>query len=266
MTRIGGAFVRVAFAHAISYPMSFMMSELLALVPILVYFFVARLVERSGASVGGDYFTFVVIGVVGAHALNGGLQGFGRELDVAIKQGRFEALLVEPIPWRAIPFGLAEWPILLRTSAAVIAAMAAVALGADVRPGGAIAALGLLVLGVLATLSIGIVAGSVKVLSKESDPVLVLYQLAAAILAGAFFPVSMLPSFVQPLSWAIPHTYALQAMRRVLMPGGGAMPGFSAGEAALALLAFDAVLLPLSLWLFGRSLEVGRRLGLLGGY
>lgn len=260
------AFLRVAFSRAVSYPMSLVMTEIGAVIPIFVFFFVARLVDHSGTSVGGDYFTFAVIGIITTHALNGGLQGFGHELDVAIKQGRFEALLVEPVPWRALPFGLSQWPVLVRMIAASVAVVVATALGADIRVAGFLPALLLLLLGVFATLSIGIVAASVKVLSKQSDPVLTLYQLAASVLGGAFFPLSVLPPFVRAFSWAIPHTYVIQAMRRVLMPGGDGLSGLSAGQAGLALLGFDLVLLPFALWLFGRSLEVGRRLGVLGGY
>jgi ABC-2 type transport system permease protein len=264
--RVASAFLRVAIARAASYPMSFVMSELGALVPIFVYFFVARLVETSGPSVGGDYFMFAVIGIITAHALNAGLQGFGHELDVAIKQGRFEALLVEPVPWRALPLGMAEWPVLVRTSAAGLAFLVAMALGADFRTAGFLPALLILLLGTLATLSIGIIAASIKSLSKESDPVLFVYQLAASLLAGAFFPISLLPPAVRVLSYTIPHTYVIQAMRRVLMPAGDSLPGLSAGEAMLVLVGFNLLLLPVALWLFGRSLEVGRRLGLLGGY
>lgn len=264
--RVASAFLRVAIARAASYPMSFVMSELAALIPIFVYFFVARLVDHSGPSVGGDYFTFAVIGIITTHALNGGLQGFGHELDVAIKQGRFEALLVEPVPWRALPLGLAEWPMLVRTSAAGLAFLMAMTLGADLLAVGFFPALLILLLGTLATLSIGIIAASIKSLSKESDPVLVLYQLAASVLAGAFFPLSLLPPAIRALSYTIPHTYVIQAMRRVLMPAGETLPGLSAEQAILMLLGFDLIFFPVALWLFGRSLEVGRRLGILGGY
>ncbi|MGH2572291.1 MAG: ABC transporter permease [Actinomycetota bacterium] len=264
--RVATAFLRAAMARAASYPMAFVMTEFAALIPILVYFFVARLVEVSGPSVGGDYFTFAAIGIITTHALNAGLQGFGHELDVAIKQGRFEALLVEPVPWRALPLGLAEWPILVRTSGAAVSFAVAIALGGDFRAIGFVTAVVLLLLGTLAALSIGIIAGSIKALSKESDPVLTLYQLAASVLAGAFFPLELLPPVVRVLSYTIPHTYVLQAMRRVMMPAGESLPGLSAGEATLILVGFNLILLPAALWFFGRSLEVGRRLGLLGGY
>ena len=50
------------------------------------------------------------------------------------------------------------------------------------------------------------------------------------------------------------------------MPAGHTRPGPSATSVIVGLLIFNIVVFPLSLWLFGRTLEYGRKTGLLGGY
>jgi ABC-type multidrug transport system permease subunit len=89
--------------------------------------------------------------------------------------------------------------------------------------------------------------------------------MAASLLGGALFSVDQLPSWLQPLAYAIPHTYVINASRAVLMedPGTFVIPF---NTAVLALLIFNVVVLAGGLWLFSRSLEYGRKMGMLSGY
>lgn len=264
--RVASAFFRIAVARAMSYPMSLALTEFAALIPLFTYFFVARLIEKNTASVGGDYFTFVVIGLIANYVLAVGIKDFGRELELAINQGRFEVLLVEPIPSRVIPFGFIEWPLVRRIGAAVAVVAISLALGAKYAIAGFIPVFFLLLLGVLATMAVGVVSGSVRVLAKESDPVVTVYGLAVQVLSGVFFPLSVLPPFLRWMSWTLPHTYVIDAARKVLMPRGDELPGMSPGTATLALIVFNLAALPIGLWLWGRALNFGRRVGVIGGY
>ena len=90
-------------------------------------------------------------------------------------------------------------------------------------------------------------------------------SVGGSLLAGSLFPVSLLPEWLQVLSWAIPHTYVINAARTVLMDDPGAF-AISFSNATLALLVFNVVVMSLGLWVFSRSLEYGRKMGLLSGY
>ena len=50
------------------------------------------------------------------------------------------------------------------------------------------------------------------------------------------------------------------------MPGGDALAGPSTLVSILALAAFCVIVYPFALWLYGRSVDVGRRYGTLAGY
>lgn len=264
--RIGWAFVRMGFLLEISYPLAFLLSQYQMFVPILTYYFVDRLVENQGASVGGDYFTFVVIAVCVTRVLVAALNDLSQELDGVIQQGRLEMLLVEPIPWRYLPFALVQWPMIMRLCTVVIVVAVSIPLGAQYSFPGFPAALLITLLGAAASLAIETIAMSVKVISKRSDPILSLYSIAGNVLSGVFFPVTLLPRPLRMLSALLPQTYAIAGARAVLMPGGSELPGPSGIESSLALLVFCAVLFPVSLWLLGRAFESARRIGVLAGY
>ena len=107
----------MGYRTAIAYPAALVLSQIQPLFQVLVFFFVAKLVDRSGPAVGGDYFTFVVLGWAGVQMLQAGLGAFSTEVNFAVQQGRFEMFLVEPIRWRLLPLGLVQWPIIQKSLA-----------------------------------------------------------------------------------------------------------------------------------------------------
>lgn len=258
------AFLRMDIIEDLSYPMSLLMAELGTIMPVLISYFIGELVGPSD-DVGGDYFTFAVIGLAITAVLQGALGGFGGSLQRALNRGTLETLLVEPVPWMSLPFAMNLWRIIMGiVEGALILAIGA-ALGANYIVTGLGQFTVLIILGILACTAIGIVSASVLVLAKKSKPILTLYGMAASLLAGSVFPVSELPEWLQVFSWAIPHTYVINAARTVLMADPGEF-SIAFGTAALALLAFNVVVMALGLWLFSRSLEYGRKMGMLSGY
>jgi ABC-2 type transport system permease protein len=261
---IAVAFLRMDIIEDVSYPMSLVLSELGTILPVLVSFFIGELVGDS-ADVGGDYFTFAVLGLAVTAILQGALGGFGGNLQRALNRGSLETLLVEPVPWIYLPFAMNLWRITIGTlEGAIILAMGAL-LGAEYLASGWWQFLVLLVLGIFACTAIGIVSAAILILSKRSKPFLTLYGMAASLLAGAVFSVSQLPEWLQTLAWAIPHTYVINASRTVLMedPGTFTVPF---DTAVIALLVFNVVVMSAGLWMFSRSLEYGRKMGMLSGY
>lgn len=264
--RITNAFLIMGYRTAIAYPVNMVTAQLRPMVQVLIFYFVAKLVGQSGSTVGGDYFTFVVVGWVVVQVLAAGLEAFSFELQMAVQQGRFEMLLVEPVRWRLLPFGLVQWPLLQKMSAVLVVIVVSIPLGADYRWQGFIPSLPVLVLGVVGSLSVGIIAGGVVVLAKRGNPVIVVYSMAASVLSGALFPIELLPDWLQALARVFPQTYAIAAIRRVLMPQGDLLPGPSYSEAVVGLSIFVAVMLPVSVYVFGRAMETGRKMGVLSGY
>jgi ABC-2 type transport system permease protein len=266
MLQVSAAFIKVGYLTTMSYPLSFIVDQLATVAPIFTFYFVAALIAAPSHNVGGDYYTFAIIGMLTSRLLAGSLRGVGDELEFAVREGRFEALLVQPVPWRALPFGLVQWPIIWRFVNVVVVVGISLLLGANFRAGGIPATLLIILLGSAATMAIGNVAAGVKLLVKRTDPILTFYQLAVVIFSGVAYPIQVLPKALQVISYAIPETYVISALRKLLMPHGASLPGPSAPAVILGLIVFVLVVFPLSIWFFSRTLEYGRKTGLLGGY
>jgi ABC-2 type transport system permease protein len=264
--QIGGAFMRIDYIDTMNYPLALIIRGITSLVPIVTFFFVSHLMAQNGPQVAFDYYTFVVIGIVALSILGSTLTSFGNMMLRYVQEGQLEMFLVEPIRWRVLPFVMVPWPAFLAFITGVFTSSMAVFFGADYVFTAIPTALLIVFLGLAATLSIGILSASLKVLAKRTDPVLAIYSIAASVLSGAFYPLELLPSWLRAISWVIPHTYVIQALRRVLMPQGEVLGGPTAGQAMLALLAFCIVSYPIALWILGRTLDYGRKIGALSGY
>ena len=264
--QIESAFFHIGVRDSLNYPLALVMQGLATFVPIVTFMFVAELVGENGPEVAYDYYTFVVLGVATMSVLGVTLNSFGGAMLNFVTQGQLEMFLVEPMPWGALPFALVPWPAFQAfvTSSAMV--LLSIPLGAEYDLSGVPAAIVIVIMGFAATLAVGILGASIKVLSKRTDPVLQLYTIAASVLSGAFFPLELLPPWIRAFSWVIPHTYVIQALRRVLMPQGEVLPGPTAWQAIGALAVFCVVMYPDALWVYGRTLEYGRKIGALSGY
>ena len=133
------------------------------------------------------------------------------------------------------------------------------------------------VLLLLAGFGIGVISASSFYLldiKKGEEPVqFVVQQLLAAVLAGSYYPITVLPHSLQWVACVIPHTYAYDALRRLLDPGARpgtallpiqhALPLSPLWVDGLVLGLMSALLLPLGFWLYGRGIERARRNGTL---
>ena len=258
------AFLRVNIIDEITYPASFVMTEVGVLAPLFIYFFVGELVGES-AAVGGDYFTFAVVGMAVSAVLQSALGGFGNALQAAQNRGVFETFLVEPVPWLYLPVAMNLYRILLGVVNGFLLLGAGMLFGVQIGAGGLPQFVILLALGVVASVAVGVIAASVGILAKRAQPLLTLYGLAASLLGGALFSVAQLPPFLRAISYVIPHTYVINAARSVLMddPGTFVMPFETA---FFSLLVFCVIVLSAALWLFNRTLQYARTEGILSGY
>ena len=263
--QINAAFTWLGYTEELAYPLNFALKQIQPIVMVIVYHFVSLLVD-SGPNVANDYYSFVVVGAVVVRMLDSGLGAFSSTLEATVSQGRLESLLVEPIRWKLIPFGLASWSILTAAITSAMMVGLGLLIGVRIELSGVMSATVILALGIGASHALGIVAAAVKLVSKRGNPFVTIYSMAVVLLSGVLFPVSSLPTPVRVFSYLMPPTYAIEGVRRTLLPGGDSLTGPSMLTSVAALAGFCVVMYPVSLWLYGRSVDVGRRYGTLAGY
>ena len=98
---------------------------------------------------------------------------------------------------------------------------------------------------------------------KRGDPINWAFANASALVAGAFFPVDLLPAWLERIAQLLPMTYSYHGMRMTLLGGAG----LSAVRIDLAVLAgFSVVGLPLAGWMCAIAVAKAKKDGSLGSF
>lgn len=80
---------------------------------------------------------------------------------------------------------------------------------------------------------------------------------ALAPISGIYYPIDTLPTWLQPLAWAIPPSHVFEGMRAVLFTGN-----FETTLLGYAI-ALNLFYILLAAWIFARTFKLARRRGLL---
>lgn len=115
----------------------------------------------------------------------------------------------------------------------------------------------------VAMLGVTYVMASVVLLVREPNVVVDVSSYVFQAMSGVIFPVSVLPPALAAVSFLLPTTYALDALRVL---GLGSRPLLPVPLEILLLAVLGAVLVPLGGWMFARTERRLRRLGTLGTY
>lgn len=136
-------------------------------------------------------------------------------------------------------------------------------MGMDLSGGNLPAALLVLILTVLVFSSLGILSASFVMVLKRGDPVTWMFNGLSTLLGGVYYPITVLPDWLQAISRLLPVTYALEAMRLALLQGASFAELW---PNILALLIFGVTLLPASLLIFRYAVRRAKEDGSLTHY
>ena len=231
------------------------------------FFFIAQLIGQPAqdalADYGGDYFAYVLLGIAFNGYFNTGLTSFAASLRQAQTTGTLEAILMTPTPVGQVVLGSAVWSYGFTTLRVLIYLILGLFLGLDLSQANIPLALLGLFLSIIAFASIGILAASLIMVIKRGDPITTLISSLSALLGGIYYPIVLLPEWLQPFSYALPITYALNVMRQTLLNGA---TWATVQSDFLILLLFTVTLLPFSLLVFRTAVHRARVDGSLAQY
>ncbi len=265
---VAQAFLKRDFRTAISYRTSFAFQFLGIFFSVATFYFLARLfggiVAPQLEAYGGNYFAFVLIGVAFSGYMGFSLSSFAASIREGQVMGTLEIMLLSPTPLSTILLSSSLWSCLMTTFRVMVYLLVgAVIFGASFGEANVLTALVVLALSITSFSGIGILSAAMVLLLKKGDPVAWVFGGVSGLLAGVYYPVSVLPDWLEPVSRVLPLTYALDGMRLAMLKG------YSLYEIRLdllVLLAFTLVLTPLALFVFRQALRRAKIEGSLAQY
>lgn len=264
-----GSFIRRDFYIETSYKFQFLFQFLSIFITVPTFYFLSRLVGADYAKqhlgiYGGDYFSFVLIGISFSNFIRVGLVGITQNIRNSMVEGSLEAMLATPTSPTFTIMASSLWHFLFESVRIVIfLCVGALFFGARFSHANIGGAIIVLILTILAFSSLGIISASLIIVLKRGDPINWIMQALFTLLGGVLFPVGLLPSWLQQASRVIPITYSLRAMRNALIVGS---PLHDLAPDIIALAAFTVVAFPASVVVCNAMTKRAKILGTLSSY
>jgi ABC-2 type transport system permease protein len=261
------AFVRRDWAIARSYRVNFGLELFDSILWLVLFFYLARIVDdtelASQTNLQDGYFAFVVIGLALMRFMQTGLTSFAFKLRTDQTTGTLEALLVTPAAQPLLVLGSATYELLLSAVSGVLMLAIAVAFfGVDLSISleSALVLVAALPASCALFAAVGIVVAAFTVVFKQVATLVSFMTLGIAVLAGVYFPLSVLPYWLETVAEALPFSWTLDVLRDALLGGNPSVVKLT------LLVVFCVIAVPVALRIFAIAVDQARRTGSLTQY
>lgn len=264
------AFLKKDFQIETSYRFAFFLQFGGIFFSVVMFYFVSELigdapkVKSELSSYGGNYFSFVLIGIAFSNFLAVGLGSFSTVIRSEQMIGTLEAMLVTPTRLPTVILSSSQWSFAFTSlRVGVYLLLGGLFFGVDFAGANILPALAALLLTVIAFSSLGIISASFVMIFKRGDPIAWALSTSSTLIGGVYYPVSILPDWLQSISYFFPITYSLEAIRLSLLQGAGFD---EVGGELAALIVFSAITIPISLLIFRYAVGRAKKVGSLAYY
>lgn len=259
------------------FKLSFIFSLVAMLISVTTFFFVSILIgdgsKSALADYGGNYFSFVLVGLAFEFYATATLIDYLKSVRAIYWNNWMEMVVTSPFSIKSFLVSIMTFSYLYATIHVLLYFVVGIGVfGADI-PATPHILLILLILGlsILAISGLGIMSASMFLLTDAkgaTEPIGYVIGTLAGVFSGVFFPISMIPPWLRPIGYVLPHTYALEGLRKaILTPNeiywGSLFEWWSMWNILFVLTVFSIILVPLGLWMFNKSIMHGEKTGTL---
>jgi ABC-2 type transport system permease protein len=258
------AIVRRDLALFLSYRLRLISTAFTAVFGLVLFYYVSRLVSVGEFETADQYFAFVVIGMVALNVVTSTLQTGPSAVRQELVAGTFERMLVSPFGATAGVVSMMTFPFLYGIALSLLTlGVADVFFGMAVTWSEAPLALPAAILGAASFVPLGVLVAAAVIAIKQAESMTSFVIAGMSIVAGLYFPVALLPDWLEWTSEVQPLTPSVDLLRHYLigMPYDG-----STALAFLKLAGFAVVLAPISAAVLAGAIKLGRRRGTVTEY
>jgi ABC-2 type transport system permease protein len=255
---------RREFLVARAYRGAFIFDLFFGFISLGIYFYISRTFRHGSAhNLAGapTYFAFAAVGVSLSMVVQAASARLAQRMREEQLTGGLETLVAQPITAGELSVGLAGYPFsfaVLRAFAYLVVAGLFFGLNFSHTSWPGLVVL-LFIFGI-AMACIGVGLAAVILVLRQAQILITLTTLGLFLVGGAYFPVSVLPSWLRPLADVLPTRFAFDGIRAAVFRGGG----WVADAAWLTL--FCAVAIPMAAFSFTGALSLAKRRGSLASY
>ena len=228
----------------------------------VLYIGEAQMQANGGGSREGqlDLVLYLGIGTVVWAYLRAVFSNVGEMVAWERWEGTIEYTMMAPISRLAHMLGVSLFSIIYGLArSALLLGVLALFFSVDLSRANLGGAAVILLVGSVSFLGFGIMAAVLPLLFPErGEEMTFVISSILLLVSGVYYPISVLPDWMEPLATISPATYVLEGMRAALLEG---TPTTALGPSILPILILGALTLPLGIAVFGWGERYAKRTG-----
>ncbi|WP_292375988.1 ABC transporter permease [Methanosarcina sp. UBA411] len=181
------------------------------------------LVSLNIPSIYGDleYLDFITPGVIALTVFMGCISSIGSAIAGEKENGTLVRMLMTPVSKRSVILGKTIYQLILQLARTVVLIFAAYLLVGFNMNGSWLAVALVLIVFTLSGVGIGIIMSSRAEDMESFIQLNMLVTMPSMFVTGVFFPLSSVPGWMRCIAYFLPLTYAIDAMRTIMIKGQG---------------------------------------------
>lgn len=223
-------------------------------------------IQEAGYTVGG-YFTFALIGIAFQHYVHFAVQTINESIRDEQWNGTLETILSTATDFKVFLLGEVCFSFIVSSILLLMSILIGITLGAVfyTTPSSILTAMILTMLLIASHMDIGILSTGVIMKVKQGSPVTWAFSWLSQLVSGVFYPLKLLPWYLEWLGKAFPLTYSLDGIRLCLQSAKD-LTSPAIVSNIIYLFIFIIVATPIALYVFKIGYDSARRDGSLGQY
>ena len=261
------------------FKVSFTFNVIGMIIGVFSYYFIKTMFSTSGIvkslePYGGDFMAFLIIGLAFQQFVDTALHGYYEGLANAYWNCTLEQYLTTPLSPLTFCIAQTLWGLVLNLFNMLLYLTIGIAVfKIRVMCHNLAYVLLVLLLSIIAVSGLGLLAASTFMLINAKsweDPVRWFISTLEGLVVGTYYTPAILPMWLQVLGLILPQTYALDALRRLLIAGSKSeavllvhsmLPFSPIVTDIIFLSVFSVLYLPFGYYMFKKGIDFARKIG-----
>lgn len=223
-------------------------------------------IQEAGYTTGG-YFTFALIGIAFQEYVFFAVRSVNQSIREEQWNGTMETVLSSATDFKTFLLGETCFYFIVSTAFLLVSMLVGVLLGAQFTHSLAsvLSTIALSVLLIISHMAVGILSAGVIMKTKQGNPLTWAFSWMTQLVSGVFYPLKLLPWYLEWVGKIFPLTYSLDGIRLCLQ-GGRSLTDLTVLNNVISLIIFIIIATPVALYVFKKGYDAARRDGSLGQY
>ena len=222
---------------------------------------------QEAGYVAGGYFTFALIGIAFQQYVFFAVQSVNMSVREEQWNGALETVLSSATDFKVFLLGETCFYFIVSSAFLFISMLMGYLLGAtfNISPASLLSALLLSALLIASHMAIGVLSAGVIMKTKQGNPLTWAFSWMTQLVSGVFYPLKLLPWYLEWVGRIFPLTYSLDGIRLSLQAAYDLTSPAVLSD-VISLVIFTVVATPVALYVFKVGYDAARRDGSLGQY